>query len=56
VGELVQEEDRWLLRVPRAEVAAATARVLTCVQVTDLVVEDPPLEKVIDRAYREGVG
>ena len=56
-GDVIQEEDdRWLLRVPRAEVAATTARILTRVQVTDLAVEDPPLEKVIDRAYREGVG
>ncbi|WP_246186814.1 ABC transporter ATP-binding protein [Microlunatus speluncae] len=58
LGEVVQEDgdDRWLLRVPRAEVATTTARVLSTIRVTDLAVEDPPLEQVIDRAYREGIG
>jgi ABC-2 type transport system ATP-binding protein len=45
----------WVLRVPREQVARVTARLLSTVDVADLAVEEPPLENVIDRAYREGV-
>jgi ABC-2 type transport system ATP-binding protein len=56
-GELVEAaEGTWVLRVPREEVARTTARLLTELDVADLSVEEPPLEVVIDRAYREGVG
>ncbi|MFI5732046.1 ATP-binding cassette domain-containing protein [Kribbella sp. NPDC051587] len=43
------------LRVPRDEVAQTTAELLRAGDVIDLAVEEPPLEKVIDQAYREGV-
>ncbi|TDC14689.1 ATP-binding cassette domain-containing protein [Kribbella albertanoniae] len=43
------------LRVPRDEVAQTTAKLLQAGDVIDLAVEEPPLEKVIDQAYREGV-
>ncbi|MFK4087359.1 ATP-binding cassette domain-containing protein [Kribbella sp. NPDC020789] len=43
------------LRVPRDEVAQTTAELLQAEDVLDLAVEEPPLEKVIDQAYREGV-
>ncbi|GAA1685497.1 ATP-binding cassette domain-containing protein [Kribbella yunnanensis] len=43
------------LRVPRDEVAQTTAKLLQTGDVIDLAVEEPPLEKVIDQAYREGV-
>ncbi len=43
------------LRVPRDEVAQTTAELLQAGDVIDLAVEEPPLEKVIDQAYREGV-
>lgn len=56
-GELVEASNgTWVLRVPRDEVARTTARLLTDLAVADLAVEEPPLEVVIDRAYREGVG
>ena len=55
-GEVVEKADgQWVLRVPRDEVAGTTARLLQALEVVDLAVEEPPLEKVIDRAYREGL-
>ncbi|WP_165546336.1 ABC transporter ATP-binding protein [Kribbella soli] len=55
-GEVVDKADgRWVLRVPRDEVAGTTARLLQALEVVDLAVEEPPLEKVIDQAYREGL-
>ncbi len=41
--------------MPRDEVAQTTAELLQAGDVLDLAVEEPPLEKVIDQAYREGV-
>jgi ABC-type uncharacterized transport system ATPase subunit len=56
-GDLVEMSNgTCVLRVPRHEVAQTTARLLTDLDVSDLAVEEPPLEAVIDRAYREGVG
>ncbi|TCO47010.1 ABC-2 type transport system ATP-binding protein [Kribbella antiqua] len=56
-GEVVEASNgTWVLRVPREEVARTTARLLTELEVADLAVEEAPLEAVIDRAYREGVG
>ncbi len=43
------------LRVHRNEVPATTARLLAELPVTDLTVSDPPLERVIDQVYREGI-
>ncbi len=43
------------LRLPREEVAAITAYVLSEAPVADLAIEEPPLETVIDRAYRQGM-
>jgi ABC-2 type transport system ATP-binding protein len=55
-GEVVESSDgTWVLRVPRENVARVTGGLLSTLDVTDLAVEDPPLENVIDRAYREGV-
>ncbi|MFI5697303.1 ATP-binding cassette domain-containing protein [Kribbella sp. NPDC051586] len=55
-GEVVEKaEGQWVLRVPRDEVAGTTARLLQALEVVDLAVEEPPLEKVIDQAYREGL-
>jgi ABC-2 type transport system ATP-binding protein len=53
---VVESSDgQWVLRVPRDEVAQTTGRLLQALDVVDLSVEEPPLEKVIDRAYREGL-
>ncbi|WP_329002654.1 ATP-binding cassette domain-containing protein [Kribbella sp. NBC_00709] len=55
-GEVVEKADgQWVLRVPRDEVAGTTARLLQALEIVDLAVEEPPLEKVIDQAYREGL-
>jgi ABC-2 type transport system ATP-binding protein len=56
-GELVEASNgTFVLRVPRERVARITAQLLTDLEVVDLAVEEAPLEVVIDRAYREGVG
>jgi ABC-2 type transport system ATP-binding protein len=55
-GEVIEKADgQWVLRVPRDEVAATTGRLLQAMEIVDLAVEEPPLEKVIDQAYREGL-
>jgi ABC-2 type transport system ATP-binding protein len=42
------------LRVNRAEAPAITARLLNTLPITDLAVEDPPIEAVIDQIYQGG--
>ncbi|WP_346106789.1 ATP-binding cassette domain-containing protein [Nonomuraea maheshkhaliensis] len=42
------------LRVPRDDVPSVTSRLLAGLAVADLAVEDPPLETVMDRFYRDG--
>ena len=55
-GEVVSiEGGRVHLRLPCDAVAATTARMLAELPVADLAIEEPPLESVIDRAYRHGV-
>lgn len=56
LGDIVHVDGNTVsLRVARGEVPAVTARVLAERRVVDLAVEEPSLESVIDRAYREGV-
>jgi ABC-2 type transport system ATP-binding protein len=56
IGDIVESaEGTWALRVRRDDVARTTARLLTELAVVDLAVEEPPLESVIDQAYREGI-
>ena len=53
-GEILSCEDgRYTLRVPKAETARITERLLADLPVVDLLVEDPPIEEVIDRAFTE---
>jgi viologen exporter family transport system ATP-binding protein len=53
-GELIRREGQKLvLRVPKAETPAVTARLLAELPVLDLSVEDPPIEEVIDRVFQE---
>ena len=42
------------LRASRSDAPAITAQLLQTLPVIDLVVEDPPIEAVIDQIYREG--
>ena len=53
-GETIERTpDKVVLRVPRAGVSAAAAALLQAATVTDLTIEDPPIEDVIDRVFRE---
>lgn len=55
-GEVVEAEDgKVVLRVQRGKVPAVTADLLAELLVTDLAVEEPSLENVIDQVYREGI-
>ena len=54
-GEVVSCEDgRSTLRVPKAETARVTGRILADLPVIDLTVEDPPIEEVIERVFTQG--
>jgi ABC-2 type transport system ATP-binding protein len=53
-GEIVAHDgDRVTLRVPRAETARVTARLLAEQDVADLTVEDPPIEDVIEMVFAQ---
>jgi ABC-2 type transport system ATP-binding protein len=53
-GDVVDSEaGRVKLRVPRAEVARVTARLLAERDVADLTVEDPPIEDVIELVFAQ---
>ena len=54
-GEVVSCDDsRYVLRVPKAETARVTERLLADLPVIDLLVEDPPIEEVIERVFAQG--
>jgi ABC-2 type transport system ATP-binding protein len=54
-GEVVSREDGLVtLRVPRAQTARITERILADVAVVDLTVEEPPLEEVIELVFAQG--
>jgi ABC-2 type transport system ATP-binding protein len=51
-GEVVShDEQRTVLRVPKAETPRLTARLLADLPVLDLKVEDPAIEEVIERVF-----
>ena len=53
-GDVVEsDEGRVKLRVPRAETARVTARLLAEQDVADLTVEDPPIEDVIELVFAQ---
>ena len=53
-GEVASCEDgRYTLRVPKAETARVTERLLVDLPVVDLLVEDPPIEEVIERVFAQ---
>ena len=53
-GEVVQREGgRVTLRVPKADTARVTARLLSEVPVVDLTVEDPQIEEVIEQVFSQ---
>ena len=54
-GEVIANEGgRVTLRVPKAETASVTGRLLAGLPVIDLTVEDPPIEEVIEHVFSEG--
>lgn len=54
-GEVLSCEDgRSKLRVPKADTAHITERLLADLPVVDLLVEDPPIEEVIERVFAQG--
>jgi ABC-2 type transport system ATP-binding protein len=50
---LASDAGRVRLRVPKADVPRVTARVLAELPVLDLVVEDAPIEDVIERVFAQ---
>jgi ABC-2 type transport system ATP-binding protein len=53
-GEVVSCEEGYVtLRVPKAETARVTERLLADLPVIDLTVEDPPIEEVIERVFAQ---
>jgi ABC-2 type transport system ATP-binding protein len=55
-GEVVsRDEGHITLRVPKAETARVTERLLADLPVIDLLVEDPPIEEVIERVFAQEV-
>jgi ABC-2 type transport system ATP-binding protein len=53
-GQVVTCEDGYVtLRVPKAETARVTERLLADLPVVDLTVEDPPIEEVIEQVFAQ---
>ncbi len=53
-GDVISREDAHVtLRVPKAETARVTERLLADLPVIDLLVEDPPIEEVIERVFAQ---
>ncbi len=53
-GDVIhREDDRITLRVNKADVPKVTVRLLTDLPVVDLVVEDPPVEDVIEMVFSQ---
>ena len=50
-----QDGTRFTLRVPKADTAQVTARLLADFPVDDLNVEDPPIEDVIEQVFSGGI-
>ena len=54
IEAVLADGERVSLRVPKAETSQATARLLAENEVTDLTVEDPPIEDVIEQVFASG--
>jgi ABC-2 type transport system ATP-binding protein len=51
---IARDADRITLEVPKAETSHITARLLTDLPISDLTVEDPPIEDVIEDVFAQG--
>ena len=54
IEAVLADGERVSLRVPKAETSQATARLLAENDVSDLTVEDPPIEDVIEQVFASG--
>jgi ABC-2 type transport system ATP-binding protein len=55
-GEIVsQSEGRILLRVPKLDTARVAGRLLAELPVSDLTIEDPPIDEVIEQVFAQEV-
>ena len=55
-GEVVTQDDgRLMLRVPKADTAKVAGRLLAQLPVSDLTIEDPPIEEVIEQVFAQEV-
>ena len=53
-GDVISREDgHVILRVPKGQTARVTERLLADLPVIDLLVEDPPIEEVIERVFNQ---
>ena len=48
-----READVIRLRVPKTEAAGITSRLLSDCSATDLTIEDPPIEDVIEQVFKQ---
>jgi ABC-2 type transport system ATP-binding protein len=56
LGEVINHsEGRLVLRVPKAETAKVAGRLLAALPVSDLTIEDPPIEEVIEQLFAQEV-
>ncbi len=54
-GDVISRDEGHIsLRVPKSETARVTGRLLADLPVIDLLVEDPPIEEVIERVFAQG--
>jgi ABC-2 type transport system ATP-binding protein len=56
IEAVLADGERVSIRVPKAETSQATARLLAENEVSDLTVEDPPIEDVIEQVFASGPG
>jgi ABC-2 type transport system ATP-binding protein len=54
IEAVLADGERVSIRVPKAETSQATARLLAENEVSDLTVEDPPIEDVIEQVFASG--
>lgn len=54
VEVIERDVNHLILRVPHAVAASITAQLLQSLPVVDLIVEDPPIEAVMDQIYTDG--
>jgi ABC-2 type transport system ATP-binding protein len=54
--EIARDVDKVTFEVPRSETSRLAARLLADFEISDLTIEDPPIEEVIERVFESEVG